>query len=105
MSAPSKLAVEIAEAIAAEMTSGKPKSRNREEGIARLASVIDAKIRPLVEDGARLDWLDTHCVLSQKPQHDWMLHFLKMGQETNNPLRAMVDAARAQRPAQEGSET
>ena len=100
MSAPSKLSVEIAEAICANM---QPKAV-REINEAGIAALIDAKIAPLVEDGARLDWMDTHCVLSQKPQHDWMLHFLKIGQETNNPLRAMVDHARAQRPAQEGSD-
>ena len=52
MTAPSKLAVEIAEAIEADI--GKF-GRMKPQRIQDFASLIDAKLAPLVEDGARME--------------------------------------------------
>ena len=124
MSTPSKLAVEIAEAIFTWTAETTPVS----DEIAReeIAALIDAKLAPLVEDGARLDWMiRTQAIVSssqrlktRKPL-PWTKDDLENGfticwnaengdeisttADTQEPTpRAAIDQARAQRPAQEG---
>ena len=97
MTAPSKLAVEIAEAIEADI--GKF-GRMKPQRIQDFAALIDAKLAPLVEDGARIEWLDGLFVSACEPEpYRWNL----VWGHNEAHLRAAIDQARAQRPAQEGS--
>ena len=106
MTAPSKLAVEIAEAIFTWTAETTPDS----DEIAReeIATLIDAKIKPLVEDGAReterLDWILEHLYAAPILIGDYYLCPQVNGLGRGKTKRAAIDHARAQRPAQEGSD-
>ena len=125
MTPPSKLAVEIeADFLNVAMLDMSEEVRLR----GTLAALIDAKLAPLVEDGARLDWMiRTQAIVSssqrlktRKPL-PWTKDDLENGfticwnaengdeisttADTQEPTpRAAIDHARAQRPAQEGSD-
>ena len=127
MTAPSKLAVEIAEAVC-DRYGFRADSQTHTYFIKQVSALIDAKLAPLVEDGARLDWMiRTQAIVSssqrlktRKPL-PWTKDDLENGfticwnaengdeisttADTQEPTpRAAIDAARAQRPAQEGSD-
>ena len=104
--APCKLAVEIAEAIYNEPL----RNESVEMAITRIAALIDAKIRPLVEDRARMDWLETqrsiilgHTIGTAETPGDCV--GIKVGlPSVAKSYRAAIDQARAQRPALEGGD-
>lgn len=108
MTSPSKLAVEIAEAISPKALDNSPTDAGDR---AAIAAIIDAKIRPLVEDGEKLRF----ALLAQKysgkgqcfcemsignPMYKTHSNSCRIATET----LAAIDHARAQRPAQEGSD-
>jgi hypothetical protein len=96
MTAPSKLSVEIAEALNRKLS-----GILTAETVTALAALIDAKLAPLVEDGARIEWLDGLFVSACEPEpYRWNL----VWGHNEAHLRAAIDLARAQRPAQEGSD-
>ena len=105
MTTPSKLAVEIAEALNHKLS-----GILTAETVTALAALIDAKLAPLVEDGAR--WKDCAeygwTVIAnasggdwKKESADWQKAAAKFRDEC---YYKCLDQARAQRPAQEGSE-
>ena len=114
MTAPSKLAVEIAEAVFTWTAETTPVS----DEIAReeIATLIDAKIRPLVEDGALLDQFQllrqddvkARQISEDEVEAELVGHFWvtisAQTEDVREAIRQSVDQARAQRPAQEGSE-
>ena len=113
MSTPSKLAVEIAEAIEADI--GKF-GRMKPERIQDFAALIDAKLAPLVEDGALLDQFQllrqddvkARQISEDEVEAELVGHFWvtisAQTEDVREAIRQSVDQARAQRPAQEGSD-
>ena len=102
MSAPSKLAVEIAEAISPKALDNSPTDAGDRAAIAR---IIDRHLAPLLADKERLDWLDIRG--NFEALHSFFVERYRPFKAF--PCRQVIsllryDAARAQRPAQEGSD-
>ena len=123
MTPPSKLAVEIAEAITRDIldrhmvnegegsVEDMQDAYDENEAVIQLesqiaAALIDAKLAPLVEDGERLDHLEAKRVPGISTHwHTGLAYMttLRSGIDEDIARKRAIDQARAQRPAQEGS--